>query len=81
MGPVRLNTDFLVPKFLQLCIFTEQSNKNLLYLSRAYPKATLNQPQGEQETVVRTGDESRNHTEATSAQSEIWKDYNIGFSA
>ncbi len=58
---LRLNADFLVPKFGSCEYSQNRPNESVLRLSREYSKAILYQPQSEQETEVRTAVESRNH--------------------
>lgn len=72
--PVRLNANFLVPKFDNCEYSLNRRNENLFRLPRGYFKTILNQPQTEQETEVRTFAKSRNHGEVTFVQIEACTD-------
>ena len=59
MVPVRLNSDFLVPKFGICENSRNRSNKSALHLSKGYFNTIMNQPQGKGEIIVRVDVESR----------------------
>ena len=65
--------NFLVPKIDSCEYSLNRPNKSVFHVSRGYSKTILNQAKEEQETVVRTGVESRDHSETTSAQVEACK--------
>ena len=72
--------DFPVSKFSSYEHPRNRPNKNVHHLSRGYSKIILNQLHGDQEIALRTGVESQNHLEATSAQTEVCTDNTKGYS-